>query len=169
MTTIQDYEIKTDHLVELIKSGKWDEVSQKANGIQEALGISDDALIKYYEVASGLLRDRNWTDSRDAFMFLTFLNPFVHNFWMGLGISEQSQGKFEAALLAYLMGEMTDPKDPVVHANSFQCYLALGDTVSAAMSYQIALDSCDAKEGSEELKNNLINYRRQLLSGNEGR
>lgn len=162
MDTIEDYQLKVDELKLLLESNSWESFAKNPNGMQEILGITHDVLSRYFTVANHFLEEQNWINARDAFLFLTFLNPSIHTFWMGLGIAEQSQGQFEPALVAYLMGEVTDPNDPMVHANAYQCHEALGNRVMAIRSFQIALDSCDSREGYSALKDKLLNYRKQL-------
>ncbi|MBA3958362.1 MAG: tetratricopeptide repeat protein [Parachlamydiaceae bacterium] len=162
METIENFRINPDKLQETIDAGQWDLLMTEENGVQKLLAISDETLQRYYEVSSQLLKENQWSQARDAFRFLTFLNPYVHSFWMGLGIAEQTQGNFEQAIIAYMLGEVTDPNDPIVHANALQCYVALGDKALAGRAYQIALDLCDSSEGYTELKENLLNYRRSV-------
>ncbi|MBA3958674.1 MAG: hypothetical protein H0X51_09835 [Parachlamydiaceae bacterium] len=161
MDVIENYEIKLDELKKHFDSNDWETLSKEPNGIQQMLGISDAALERFYTIGCKLLEERRWEDARDVFRFLTLLNPFVHNFWMGLGIGEQTSGNYEQAGIAYVMGEATDPDDPVVHANAYQCYLALGDTVLAERSFKRALKSCE-RCGNEELRENLINYKANM-------
>lgn len=105
---------------------------------QKQLNVSDDLLKLYYSAAADLLNEKNWKDARDAFLFLTFLNPNYQNFWLGLGIAEQAMGSFNAALIAYLLAETIDPTNLAVHTNTYQCHKAVGNEVAAEWSYQKA-------------------------------
>lgn len=163
MEKVEDFIIKVDCVEKALSPDFQETISKEANGMQQLFGVSSEVLERYYGIANRLLEERQWENSRDAFLFLLFMNPCVHNFWIGLGVAEQSQQHFEQALLAYLMAETTDPNDPVVHANSFQCHLALGNRKAAMQSFQMALDCCDSSPGGEEFKTKIIDLHRHLI------
>lgn len=159
MATIKEYTIKPEHLVDYITK-KSDEVTspEDATG-QKMLGISDEVLNVYYKTAWKFLEEGNWADARDAFLFLVFLNPFVHDFWTCLGIAEQSQSKFNEALVAYTMAEATNPDNPVPIANAFQCSSALGEEVYAKYALEKAIEKCGDLPEHKDLKEKLLKFR----------
>lgn len=162
MEHINEFLIKSHKLNKIFDVDFFSAASKKGNAAQQLLGITDDILERYYLAALYLLSQKQWEAARDAFLFLTFLNPCEHNFWMGLGISEQWQRHYEAALLAYGMGESTDPQDPAVFANSFQCNAALGNRDAAARSLKQALECCGENDDFAGLKAQLLDYSKQL-------
>lgn len=162
MDHINDYLIKAHKINKIFDVDFFTAASKKGNAAQQLLGISDDVLEKYYEVALHLLDQKKWDSARDAFLFLTFLNPCMHNFWMGLGIAEQWQRHYESALLAYSMAETTDPGDPAVYANEFQCNLALNAKEEASKSLKKALEICGENDDFANLKAQLLDYGKQL-------
>lgn len=162
MEHINDYLIKTHKLNKIFDVDFFTNAAKKGNASQQLLGISDEVLEKYYEAATALLQQKKWDEARDAFLFLTFLNPTIHNFWMGLGISEQWQHRYDSALLAYSMAESTDPQDPAVFANEFQCNMATGAKEAAAASLKKALDICGENDDFANLKAQLLDYGKQL-------
>lgn len=163
MEKIEDFTINLENVEKALSSEIHENLGKEANGMQQFFGISREVLERYYGISNRFLEEQKWEHARDAFLFLIFLNPCIHNFWIGLGVAEQSQQHFEQALLAYMMAETTDPNDPVVYANSFQCHLALGSRRAAMQAYQMALDCCDSCPGGEELKTKIITTHRQLL------
>lgn len=128
------------------------EYLNKPNGIQELLEVSDETINLYYKAALQLLEEKRWEDAADAFLFLILLSPWVHNYWIGAGIADQSQGKFNDAIHYYTMAELTDPKDPILHANSFQCHVALKEMEAAKNSLLQALECCGDQPEHAELK-----------------
>lgn len=121
---------------------------------QAVLGVSNEVLQRYYQAAIKVLEKQDWKNAVDAFLFLTYLNPLIYNFWLGLGVAQQSMGEYEAALTTYLMVEKLNPEDPVCYANAFQCCAALGDKETAANCYHKAIECCgDSKEWTDLRKN----------------
>lgn len=131
-------------------------------GAQKQFHVTDEMLSHYYRAATELLHEKRWSDARDAFLFMTFLNPGYQSYWMGLGIAEQAQGQLQAALAAYLMAEALDATNPAVHANAFQCHAALEHADLAAWSYQKALDACGDKPEFADMKTQLVEYQKKL-------
>src|SRR4051794_20353500 len=110
MENIDNFKIKTE-AINLLQEGNedaWIEFVTSGKKMQELLGISDVTLNRYYSVAKDLLHEKNWADAKDVFNFLTLLNPFMFQFWIGLGISEIEQGKYLEALAAFTMSETID-------------------------------------------------------------
>ncbi len=134
------------------------ELMQKENGIQQLLEISDEVLDLYYKAALHLLDEKRWKDASDAFLFLVLLNPFVHNYWIGAGIAEQSLGNFEQAIQYYVLSQASDSTDPISYAHAFQCCLALDETETAQKFLEEALECCGDKAEFSALKNNLNSY-----------
>jgi len=159
MPTIDDFKIKPDYFFDLMTKRAVAVVPEEAPSNQEMLGISDEAAEKYFTIARSFLEQHNWFDARDAFMFLTFLNNYVHDYWVGLGIAEQSRGKFQEALMAYIMAEATDPADPVPLANAFQCSAALDEYDYAAYCLDKAIQLCGDSPEHAELKEKLSKYK----------
>lgn len=124
--------------------------------VQEFLGISNDLLNTYYEVSNQLLAEKRFVEASDAFMFLTFLNPLYSNFWLGLGISEQSQEHYQAATLAYLNTIQTSPNNPAPYANLAQCLLALDEKEPLQMIIERGLELCAENSDYNPIKENLI-------------
>lgn len=162
MEHINEFLIKAHRLYKIFDVDFFTAASKKGNAAQQLLDISDEVLERYYAATIQLLEQKRWDEARDAFLFLTFLNPCMHNFWMGLGIAEQWRKQYEAALLAYSMAEITDSQDPAVYANSYQCNLALGKKEEAAHSLKQALDACGENDDHAGLKAHLLDYSNQL-------
>ena len=162
MKNLEDYRIKTDKLVKIGEENFLESFLSKPNGLQELFGLSDEVLNVYYNAALQMLEEKRWNDAADAFLFLSTLNPGVQSYWIGAGIAEQSQNNFGDALQYYVVAESIDPHDPVLHANAFQCNLALDDMETAKIFYFQALECCGEKEEHAAIKAKLEAYRLQL-------
>ena len=98
-----------------------------------------DTMEKFYQGAYNLFHQQEYRKAADAFVFLTTLNPYVHNYWLGLGMAEQLEGGYQEALLAYAMAILSDGSNPVTHYHSATCYRALNDKQSALQSLEMAI------------------------------
>lgn len=105
---------------------------------QEILGYSETVMEDFYAKARSLYERQEYQKAADVFVFLTTLNPYIHNYWLGLGMSEQLNENYQNALLAYAMGMLTQIQNPVIYYHSGNCYRALGDSVNALQSYELA-------------------------------
>lgn len=152
----EEYKINPENFYQVMSQKMVGTATMDDKAPQELLGVTDEVLHHYYKAAIKLLDEHNWHDAKDAFTFLTFLNPLVHNFWVGLGIAEQSQSKFDEAILAYTMAEATDPNDPVPCANAYQCGLAIHENDFAKYSLEKAISLCGEHEEFAALKAQLV-------------
>ena len=125
------------HIKKLVDEGKT---------LQEILGYSIETMDKFYEAAHSLFQKQQYEEAADAFVFLTTLNPKVHNYWLGLGMSEQLIEEYDAALMAYGMAILTNMENPLPHYHSASCYQALHDKNSAIISLELALRQAHGRE-----------------------
>lgn len=158
MSDLDKYKLKIDEafISKMNQQGWFDQDIKDPNYFQQVLGVTNDVFEVYYRAAAFLLEAGRFEDARDAFGFLAFLNPFLHNVWMGTGIAQQSLGHYEEACNAYFMAEAIDPNDPHMHANTFQCFIALNDIDAAKESLNLAIECCGETPEYEGLKKQLL-------------
>jgi type III secretion system low calcium response chaperone LcrH/SycD len=106
----------------------------------ELRNIDSETLQNWYEIAIELLAKRRFVDGADAFFFLSVVNPYVSSFWVGLGMAEQSQMRYEKAIEAYMMAGVTNPHDPLAFFYNAKCYAALGRLEDADRFLEMARD-----------------------------
>jgi type III secretion system low calcium response chaperone LcrH/SycD len=129
---------------------------------QEILGYTPESMEKFYKVAHNLYQKQDYQRAADSFVFLTTLNPYVHNYWLGLGMSEQLCNNFQGALLAYAMAILTDIENPITHYHSGNCYLALNDVNNAIQSYEMAIRCAADNEAHHNIKERAIRAKEEL-------
>lgn len=108
-----------------------EELPKQDQSFQESFGLSNFVPYCFYVVAYNLINEKQYSDSADLFLLLTMLNPYVKDYWMGLGISEQENTKYDVAINSFAMCSMLDKTDPMPHVSSAQCYLNVNDRDSA--------------------------------------
>jgi len=127
---------------------------QAGKSFQEILGYTHATMDKFYHAAYNLFQQQRYEEASDAFVFLTTLNPRVHNYWLGLGMSEQLNQEFDTALMAYSMATLTDETSPVPHYHSAACYNELKDIKSALASFELAVQFSGTNERHATIKSN---------------
>jgi type III secretion system low calcium response chaperone LcrH/SycD len=139
MENIEEFEIPEDVREKLQDPEYFGQQIQEGKSLQEILEFSDEKLEIFYQQASRLYQKNRFKESIEAFTFLTTLNPFVANFWLGLGMSEQRLEEYSDALLAFAMAMMADPASPLPHYQTALCYRAMGEKESALGALELAL------------------------------
>lgn len=125
-----------------------------ANGksAQEILGFSDGTMAKFYEAAYHLFENRHYADAANAFLFLVTLNPYNHDYWLGLGMSAQMTGDFDAAVDSYEMAAICELDNPVPYFYLAKCLFAMHDRDSALQALDIAIEQAQDNEQYGELR-----------------
>jgi len=129
---------------------------------QEILGYENETMEKFYHTAHQLFQKEEFKKSADAFIFLTTLNPYVHHYWLGLGMSEHLNANYQAALLGYAMAILTNVENPVAHYHSGNCYRALNDLASACQSYEMAIRCAEEEPQHENIKARAIKAKEEV-------
>ncbi len=139
MEDIEQYKIPQEALEKLRDPGVLNRQLKEGKTFQEIIGYAEDVMEDFYQGALALFHKQEYKKSSDAFVFLSTLNPYVHNYWLGLGMSEQLDGKHQSALMAYAMAMLTNVDNPTAHYQSANCYDHLGDRESALQSLEMAI------------------------------
>jgi len=117
---------------------------------QEILEIKDAAMVEFYEAAYKLFIGKRYTDAANAFLFLVTLNPYRHDYWVGLGMATQMCQNYEAAIDAYEMAAICQMESPVPYFYLAKCLFAVHDRESALMALDLAIEySGDSSEFAE--------------------
>lgn len=107
---------------------------------QEIMGFSNETMAKFYKAAYHLFEHRRFTDAANAFLFLITLNPYNHDYWLGLGMTTQMCGDYEAAIDAYEMAAINNIENPVPYFYLAKCLFAMHDRESALQALDLSLE-----------------------------
>lgn len=152
MEDIEEYKIPQEAFERLKDPEIVRKQMKEGKTFQEIIGYSRTAMEKFYKVARNLFQKQEYNKAADAFVFLTTLNPYVHNYWLGLGMSEQLGRTYQGALLAYAMAILTDIGNPTAHYQSASCYRQLEDYDNSVQSYEMAIRCCGDSAQFKEMK-----------------
>ncbi len=92
-----------------------DALLRRTKIFQDVLGISSEELSVLYEQALSFLDVGAYDEAQRSFAFLTKINPFASDFWLGLGASHLQQEEFIPAYDAFIMAL-------TMEADRYECY-----------------------------------------------
>lgn len=130
---------------------------------QEVLGFSDLTMAKFYGAAYKLFEHKRFKDSANAFLFLVTLNPLIQDYWLGLGMSSQMYGDYEAAVDSYEMAAMCDVQTPIPYFYLAKCLFAMHDRESALQALDLAVEYANDLPEYVDLKKQAISAKRLIL------
>lgn len=92
----------------------------------QVLGLSDETIEFIYQCGHRHYQGNEVAEAADIFHLLACLDFRRYNVWIAQGAAEQTLGRLEAAVKAYAMAMLANPKAPLPYLHSAECYLALG-------------------------------------------
>jgi len=98
---------------------------EKGGTWKDLLGYDQNLMQSQYKLAYDFYQKADYKSAAAAFSYLTMLNPYESTYWMGLGISKQSDRLYEEAIVSYVAVEAIEPENPVPHLHLAQCFYAL--------------------------------------------
>lgn len=159
---IEDFHISKKARAKL-KDKKWlKKQLEMGKSAQELMGFSDTVMAKFYAAAYKLFEHRNYTDAANAFLFLITLNSYHHDYWLGLGMSTQMLGNYEAAIDAYEMAAICKLDSPVPYFYLAKCLFAIHDRESSLQALDLAIEYSGDDIQYLGLKNQAITARNLL-------
>ena len=147
-----------------LKNKKWLQQQLAAGkSAQELMGFSDGVMAKFYKAAYQLFEHESYKDAANAFLFLVTLNSYNHDYWLGLGMSTQMLGDYEAAIDAYEMAAICKLESPVPYFYLAKCLFAVHDRESSLKALDLAIEYAGDDFEFIELKDQAILARDLLL------
>lgn len=137
---------------------------KSGQGGQALFEYTDEVMGVLYKKAHYLLAENQVDNAVDAFTFLTTLNPFHSEYWMGLGAALQLGHDYEAAIDAYEMAAIYNIENPLPYLYLGKCLFAIHDRKSALQSFELAIAYADEIEEYAEIKEEAEKAKKHLLS-----
>lgn len=123
---------------------------------QDIMGFSDEAMAKFYGAAHRLFDHQRYEDAGKAFLFLVTLNPFVHDYWLGVGMCAQMTGDHESAVDAYEMAAICQLDSPVPYFYLAKCLFSMHERDSAMQALALAIEYAGDQPEFYELRQQAI-------------
>lgn len=137
---------------------------EEGKNFQEIMGYSDAQMYEFYGIAYKLLECHRYTEATDAFRFLTMLNPFSSDYWLGMGVCEQVNENYTQAIVAYSMALIGGSQKPIAHYRAAACHRALGDTRAALLALDKAIEAATGQERFEDILSQALRTKERLLN-----
>lgn len=126
---------------------------------QEIMEYSEETMAKFYGAAYRLFEHKRYEDAANAFLFLVTLNPFHHEYWLGLGMCLQMTGEYESAMDAYELAAVYNVESPVPYFYLAKCLFAMHDRKSALQALDLAIEFANDLAEFSELRKEAIEAR----------
>lgn len=102
-----------------------DTILSKTKIYQDVLGISREELSGLYEHALEYLQTSRLEEAQASFAFLTKINPFASDFWIGLGTCHLFHEEYTQAFDAFIMAVTMEPSRYECYAYAIECCVAM--------------------------------------------
>ena len=102
--------------------------------LQQLLEVSDELIQKIYHRAVHLQKEGHHLDASALLKFLILLNPFLADFWIGMGYSSMNVNELDEAKQYLDTAISIDPNNPRTYYFAAVCSKLMKDQV-AAMNY----------------------------------
>jgi len=98
---------------------------------QDVLGVSPEELSHLFEQAMGFLQTNRIEEAILAFSFLTKMNSYATDFWIGLGAAQLINQEYAKAFDAFLMAITMDPSRYDCYAYAIECCIEMNNFAQA--------------------------------------
>jgi len=130
---------------------------------QQILEFDEETMQKFCNAAYKLLDHKSYEDAVDAFLFLVALNPYQHDYWLGLGMANQFCHHFEEAIDAYEMAAICKIDNPLPYLYLAKCLFSIHDRKSALEALELAIEYAGESEAYAQVKEQAEQAKQILL------
>ena len=123
---------------------------------KNALGINDSRIEELYAQGYRYYNTGRFGDALNNFRMLTFFDPTQAKFVFGLAACLHMLKEYDKAVETYLLSSMMDPKNPIPHFHSSDCYLKMNDKPSALIALRMAVECAQDKPEFQILKDRAL-------------
>lgn len=129
-----------------------DKLLSKGGSPRDALGITDQMIEGIYGQAYNLYNTGKYKDASELFRLLIMFNPSEQKYALGLAACFHMMKEYKGAASIYTICSSMDPASPVPHYHASDCYLQLGDKVSALITLEMAVKRAGSRAEFQQLK-----------------
>jgi len=138
---------------------------EEGKPLQELFGFTNEVTVEFYETAKNILEQKRFEDAINAFTFLTTLNPYISDFWLGLGMAQQRNNNYDEALFSYSVGFTLEGRKIFPYILAAQCCMEVKDFERAHEVIDMAAKYADEQaeeEDTKQLKEDAITAKRYV-------
>jgi len=123
---------------------------------KNAMGLSDAMVEGLYSQAYRLYNTGRYNDAIQLFRLLIMIDSTEAKYSMGLAACFHMLKEYQSAVSTYALCGIIDPDSPVPHYHSSDCYMQMGDPVSAIISLEMAIKRTANKPEFQTLKDRAL-------------
>lgn len=124
--------------------------------LKEVLKYSPSQIDAAYSQAYRLYNTGKYEDAVQLFRVLLLLDPTDGKHYLGLAACMHMLKEYECAVQLYMIAGMMNPKNPIPHFHASDCYIELGDRVSAILCLEMAVMYSEEKPEYQVLKDRAL-------------
>lgn len=123
---------------------------------KDAMGLDDQMIEGIYAQAYRLYNTGKYKEASQLFRLLIMLNGAEPKYALGLAACFHMSKDYETAAEAYNNCGVIDPHNPIPHYHASDCYLHMGDKVSAIIALEMAVKRSGSKPEFVQLKDRAL-------------
>lgn len=123
---------------------------------KDAMGLDDQMVEGIYAQAYRLYNTGKYKEACQLFRLLIMLNGAEPKYSLGLAACYHMAKDYESAVAAYTSCGMIDPNNPIPHYHASDCYMQMGDKVSALIALEMAVKRSGDKPEFSQLKDRAL-------------
>lgn len=119
---------------------------------QEAMGVSSSYLENIYSQAYRLYNTGKYAEASHVFRILIMFNAMEPKYMLGLAACFHMLKDYGNAIQTYTMCAALDPKSPIPHYHSSDCFIQLEEYLSAMLCLELAIERAGGKPEYAKMK-----------------
>jgi len=142
------------------KTNMVDEITERLIGKgktpRDAMGMTDQMIEGIYGQAYRLYNTGKYKDASQLFRLLVTLNSSEAKYTLGLAACFHMLKEYSTAAELYNLCGIIDPQSPIPHYHASDCYLQMGDNISALLALEMAVKRSGERAEFQHLKDRAL-------------
>lgn len=126
--------------------------TRKGASPKDALGLTDAMVEGVYGQAYRLYNTGKYKEAIQIFRLLIMINSTEPKYAMGLAACFHMMKDYQTAVNTYTIVGIIDPESPISFYHASDCFMQMGDPVSALVSLEMAIKRAGEKPEFKTLK-----------------
>lgn len=129
-----------------------EKATRKGTSPKDALGLTDAMVEGVYGQAYRLYNTGKYKEAAQIFRLLVMINSTEPKYAMGLAACFHMMKDYQTAINTYSIVGVIDPESPISFYHASDCFMQMGDPVSALISLEMAIKRAGEKPEFKTLK-----------------
>lgn len=129
-----------------------EKAARKGTSPKDALGLTDAMVEGVYGQAYRLYNTGKYKEAIQIFRLLLMINSTEPKYAMGLAACFHMMKDYQSAVNTYSVVGVIDPQNPISFYHASDCFIQMGDPLSALVSLEMAIKRAGEKPEYKTLK-----------------